>query len=118
MDENKFAELIKNDDFIDGLLGCSSREEMRKIFESYNQTVSEDELDYFVETIEKALQTANSLCSDESMEAVAGGTDISRIDGIDIEANQKYNPIDHAVLQRAAFKVHQDERFQPGVTDY
>lgn len=109
MDENKFAELIKNDSFIDGLLGCSSREEMRTIFENYNQTVSEEELDYFVETVEKALQTANSIDNDESMEIVAGG---ATVDGGEITANDTYNPIDHAVLQRAIFNAHQ-QPFKP-----
>lgn len=106
MDENKFVELIKNDDFIDNLLGCSSREEMRKIFENYNQTVSEEELDYFVETIEKALQAANSICSDDSMETVAGGTDIV---GQRVEANKEFNLIEDAVFRRALPNVHPQE---------
>lgn len=99
MDENKFSDLIKNDDFIDGLLGCSSREEMRKIFEKYNQTVSEEELDYFVETVEKALQTANTTCSDESMEIVAGGTN--------------FNAVEDAFCRKALFNNAQSEKFNP-----
>ncbi|MDO4199362.1 MAG: hypothetical protein Q4D57_01185 [Clostridia bacterium] len=109
MDENKFAQLIKNDEFIDGLLGCSSREEMRQIFENYGQTVSEEELDYFVETVEKALQTANSICSDESMEIVAGG---QKIDGGDVEAEQHFDPIEDAFCRKAIFNAH-NESFKP-----
>ena len=104
MDENKFAELIKNDNFIDELLACSSREEMRAIFENYNQTVSEEELDYFIETVEKALQAANSVCSDKFMEFVAGGENIT--------ADDKYNPIDYAVLKRAIFNSRH-QQFKP-----
>ena len=99
MDENKFAELVKNDDFVESLLGCSSREEMRKIFESYNQTVSEEELDYFVETVEKALQTANTVCDDDSMEIVAGGTN--------------FNAIEHAFCRKAIFNAKPEEEFSP-----
>ncbi len=109
MDENKFTELIKNDNFIDELLACSSREEMRAIFENYNQTVSEEELDYFIETVEKALQAANSVCSDKFMEFVAGGTNLS---GENITAADKYNPIDYAVLKRAIFNSHHNQ-FKP-----
>lgn len=98
MDENKFTELIKNDNFIDELLGCSSREEMHAIFENYSQTVSEEEIDYFIETVEKSLQAANSVCSDKFMEFVAGGENIT--------ADDKYNPIDHAVLKKAIFNSH------------
>ena len=98
MDENKFTELVKNDEFIDSLLGCSSREEMRKVFENYNQTVSEYDLDYFVETVEKALQTANSICSDESMETVAGGTN--------------FNTVEDAFCRKAIFNAHK-QSFKP-----
>ena len=99
MDENKFVDLIKNDDFIDSLLRCSSREEMRRVFADYSQTVSEEELDYFVETIEKALQTANSICSDDSMEIVAGGT--------------SYNAIEDAFCRKAIFNTQQQQKFKP-----
>ena len=98
MDENKFVELIKNDNFIGGLLGCSSREEMRKIFESYNHAVSEEELDYFIETIEKALQTANSVCSDDTMGVIAGGTN--------------FNAIEDAFCRKAVFNIH-PQKFDP-----
>ncbi len=109
MDENKFTELVKNDEFIDSLLGCSSREEMRKVFENYNQTVSEDELDYFVETIEKALQTANSICNDDSIETVAGGASIT---GGEVEGNDTFNAVEDAFCRRAIFGDRK-QQFKP-----
>ena len=80
MDENKLFELVSDDNFIKEILDCSSRNEIRQLFETKGKTISEEELDYLVATIEKALQTANTVCSDQSMDIVAGGTSFDALE--------------------------------------
>lgn len=102
MDENKLFELVKNDAFLDQLLDSSSREEMRQILESTGQNISEEELDYLITTIEKAIQTSSDVCSDESMDIVAGGTD--------------YHPVEDHILRRTMFKT-ENARFNPDLNN-
>ena len=98
MDENKLLNLINDDGFIEEILDCSSREEIKNIFENNGKSISEEEIDYLIESIEKASQTANTICSDKSMDIVAGGTD--------------YDPLNDSLTRHILFRT-QNTGFNP-----
>lgn len=98
MDEKKLLELVNDDDFIEEILDCSSRTEMRQIFEHHGKNISEEELDYLIATIEKASQTAIDVCGDKSMDIVAGGT--------------SFNALEDSLTRRLMFRLQKTD-FDP-----